>query len=299
MAKQTVALLGLGTMGSGMASNLQKAGFPLRVYNRTREKAQPLEAEGALVADTPEEAASGAAVVLSMLSDDHASKEIWLGATGALRGMKLDAIAVECSTVTPRWVAELKQHMERAGFALLDAPVTGSRMQAAGGQLSFLVGGDPKVLEKVWPVLDAMSQSVTYVGPTGSAARLKLVNNFLCGVQLASIAEAMSWVERSGLDREAAFEFLKRGAPGSPMLGAMAARMMQASYEVNFQLCLMKKDMDYAASDAEEFGLDLRTIEAVRSRLEDAVDAGWSDKDMSSLVEPIRAQARRLIFARM
>lgn len=290
MAKQTVALLGLGTMGSGMASNLLKAGFPLRVYNRTRSKAEPLADQGATVVGSPEEAARGADVVLTMLSDDRASRETWLGPSGALRGMKPGSIAVESSTVTPRWITELKQHTDAAGVALLDAPVTGSRMQAAGGQLSFLVGGDPAVLEKAQPVLEAMSQSVTYVGPTGSAARLKLVNNFLCGVQLASIAEAMSWIERSGLDREAAFDFLKRGAPGSPMLGAMAARMMQATYDVNFQLSLMKKDMDYAASDAAEFSLELRTIEPVKSRLQDAVNAGWSDKDMSSVVETVRSE---------
>jgi 3-hydroxyisobutyrate dehydrogenase len=225
-----------------------------------------------------------------MLSDDQASREAWLGESGALRGVKAGAIAMECSTVTPRWIAELTAHTESASVALLDAPVTGSRMQAASGQLNFLIGGDAAVLEKVRPVLEAMGQSVTYVGPTGSAARLKLINNFLCGVQLVSIAEAMSWIERSGLDREAAFGFLKGGAPGSPMMGAMSARMIQATYEVNFLLSLMKKDMEYAAADAEEFGLELRTIEPVGSRLKDAVAAGWSEKDMSAVVEIVRTE---------
>ena len=232
--KMNVALLGLGTMGAGMASNLLKAGIPLTVYNRTQAKAQPFAAQGARVAATPAEAVKGAAVVISMLSDDAASRDAWLGEHGALTAVEPGAILVESSTVSPAWIAEFSDLAQKRGAKLLDAPVTGSRMQAAGGQLSFLVGGPASALETVTPILKTMSKEIVHLGPVGSGAKIKLINNFLCGVQLASLAEGLTWIERSGLDRDKALEVLKSGAPGSPLLAAMSTRMVNRDYTVNF-----------------------------------------------------------------
>src|SRR5690606_22622093 len=136
-----VAVLGLGLMGSGMAHNLQRGGVQLTVYNRSRGKAEGLARAGAQVAETPGSAAEDADVVISMVADDAASREVWLGEDGALARMKPGSVAVESSTVTVGWVRDLRRAAEARGVALLDAPVTGSRDQAAGGQLLFLVGG--------------------------------------------------------------------------------------------------------------------------------------------------------------
>jgi len=214
MSKQQVALLGTGTMGSGMARNLRKAGFPLSVYNRTREKAEPLAETGAQIADTPAQAATGASIVLSMPADDDASRELWLGPQGALSAMQAGSIAIDCGTVSPEWVKQLHQEAEAQGVRMMDAPVTGSRPQANAGELTFLVGADPSTLEAARPVLEAMSKSIVHLGPVGSGALLKLINNFLCGVQVASFAEALAWIERSPLDRAQALDFLKSGAAG-------------------------------------------------------------------------------------
>ena len=135
---------------------------------------------------------------------------------------------------------------EARGLEFLDAPVTGSKAQAAGGQLTFLVGGPAAALEKVRPVLEAMSKEIAYLGPVGSGAKMKLLNNFLCGVQIASLAEGIAWLERSGLDVEKAMDLLKRGAPGSPLLANLSARMLSRDYTVNFYLKLMEKDLHYA-----------------------------------------------------
>jgi 3-hydroxyisobutyrate dehydrogenase len=288
--KQNVAILGLGTMGLGMAKNLLKAGFAVSAFNRTRAKAEPLAAEGARIAGTPAQAAQEADVVLSMLADDDASRAVWLGEGGALKAAKPGTVFVEASTATPAWIAELGAAAQAAGCALLDAPVTGSRPQAEAGALTFLVGGDAAVLEKVRPVLAAMSQNIVHLGPAGSGARLKLINNFLCGVQIASLAEGLAWIERSGLDREKALAFLKTAAPGSPLLGAISGRMVEATYGVNFLLPLMKKDLVYAQQDAATYSLDLRTAAVSESRFEDAVHAGLTDKDMSAVIEPLRGQ---------
>jgi 3-hydroxyisobutyrate dehydrogenase len=292
MAKQAVALLGLGTMGAGMAENLLKAGFPLTVWNRDRAKAERFVAQGARLADTPAGAAHGATVVLSMLADDGASRSVWLGEEGALAAMAHGTVAVDCSTVSPAWIAELAKAARARGLELLDAPVTGSRMQAAAGQLSFLVGGPDAALETVKPVLEAMSKEITHLGTVGSGATMKLVNNFLCGVQAASLAEGLAWLERSGLDRDTALDLLKRGAPGSPLLANLSARMTSRDYAVNFHLKLMAKDLQYAGEAAAEAGVKLTTAANARSLFEQAMAAGYGQQDMSAVIEPLRTSSK-------
>jgi len=285
---ERVAILGLGIMGGGMAANLLKAGFPLSVYNRTAAKAQPLVDKGAKLASTPAEAVKGAAVVISMLADDAASREIWLGKGGALGAVEKDAVLIESSTVSPVWIAELADLAMRHGVEFLDAPVTGSRAQAEAGQLSFLVGGSEAVLESVTPVLRAMSKEILHLGPVGSGAKLKLINNFLCGVQIASLAEGLTWIERSGLDREKALAFLKSGAPGSPLLGAISARMAAQNYDVNFLLRLIVKDIQYAEDEAKRSDVKLTTAAVARRLFEAAVAEGYGEQDMSAVIEPLR-----------
>jgi 3-hydroxyisobutyrate dehydrogenase len=285
---QRIAILGLGTMGIGMAKNLVKTGFSVTAYNRTRAKAEPLATQGATIADTPAEAARDADVIISMLSDDNGSRAVWTDTNGALHGAKPGAILVESSTVTPAWIAELASFAAERKLDLLDAPVTGSRAQADGAQLTFLVGGNPTVLERARPALAAMSKEIVLLGPIGSGARMKLINNFLCGVQVASLAEGLAWIERSGLDREQALKILKNGAPGSPLLGAISARMVEANYDVNFLLSLMQKDLHYAGEDAATLGIDLLTAKTAEERFIEAANAGYADKDMSAVIEPLR-----------
>jgi 3-hydroxyisobutyrate dehydrogenase len=285
---KNVAILGLGTMGSGMAANLLKAGFSLSVYNRTASKAQTLVDQGARLASTPAEAALGASVVISMLADDVASRKVWIGERGALESVGEGVTLVESSTVSPAWIAEFAVLAEKCGANLLDAPVTGSRMQAEAGQLSFLVGGSNAALEGATPVLQAMSKEIVHLGPVGSGAKMKLINNFLCGVQVASLAEGLTWIERSGLDREKALSVLKSGAPGSPLISAISARMVSQNYSVNFLLSLMTKDLLYAQNEAASLNVDLKTAEVARSLFEAAIAKGLGDEDMSSVIEPIR-----------
>lgn len=285
---ERVAILGLGTMGMGMARNLLKAGFQVNAYNRTRARAEPLAADGAHIADSPADAARDADVIVSMLSDDDASRAAWTGADGALEAARPGTVLVECSTLTPGWITELASLASSRDLKLLDAPVTGSRAQAAAAQLTFLVGGDAAAVEQARPALAVMGKQIVHLGPVGSGARMKLINNFLCGVQVASLAEGMAWIERSGLDREQALTVLKNGAPGSPLLGTMSARMTEATYDVQFLLSLMGKDLHYAHLDAATLGVELRTAKTAEERFNEAAKAGYADKDMSAVVEPLR-----------
>jgi 3-hydroxyisobutyrate dehydrogenase len=286
---EKVAMLGLGTMGAGMARNLMKAGVSLTVYNRTAAKAGALVKDGARLASTPAEAVKDASIVIGMLADDAASREVWAGKQGALLGVQDGATLIDSSTVSPGWIAELAQLASIHGAELLDAPVTGSRMQAAAGQLTFLVGGSSRALEAAMPVLKAMSKEIVHLGPVGSGAKMKLINNFLCGVQVASLAEALTWIERSGLDRDKALAILKAGAPGSPLLGAIAERMANQNYTVNFLLRLMRKDMAYAESAAAACGVLLKTCQTARGHFETAIAEGFGESDLASVIEPLRA----------
>jgi 3-hydroxyisobutyrate dehydrogenase len=152
------------------------------------------------------------------------------------------------------------------------------------------VGGNEAALAAVRPVLRAMSKEIIHLGPVGSGAKLKLINNFLCGVQIASLAEALTWIEHSGLDREKSLAFLNSAAPGSPLLATISARMAAQNYAVNFLLRLIVKDLQYAQNEAAQCGVDLTTAQAARKLFEDAVAKGFGEVDMSAVIEPLRNQ---------
>jgi 3-hydroxyisobutyrate dehydrogenase len=288
MSKQPIALLGIGTMGRGMAANLLKAGFPLTVYNRTRSKAEPLTAQGATIANTPAEAAKNADVVISILADDNASRTAWLGDDGALAAMSPGSTVIECGTLSPEWIAELNKQTKSRNIGLVEAPVTGSRPQAEAGQLTFLCGADAATLDKVRPVLEPLSKAIVHLGPVGSGGQMKLINNFLCAVQVASFAEALTWIEHSNLNRAQALDVLKTGAPGSGIFNAMSERMTARTYEVNFLLRLMSKDVRYAQAAAAEHGVTLTTAATTERLFDRAEQQGLGEKDMSAVVEVLR-----------
>ena len=288
MSTPRIAFLGLGLMGGGMARRLLGAGFAVTVFNRTPARAEPLAAAGARVAGSPREAAAGAEVVFSMVADDAASRAMWLGPDGAIAGAARGAVLVECSTLTVAWVQELAQAAAAAGAECIDAPVTGSKNQAAAGELNFLTGGNAAALETIRPALNAMGRSVTHLGPTGSGALLKLINNFLAGVHVAATAEAVAWIERTELDRAQAIAFLSDSAVGSPVTKTVAARMCAPDFTPNFFLRLMAKDLGYASGEAAKVGQQLTSAAMARDVFQRAIAAGHGDKDMSAVVEPLR-----------
>jgi 3-hydroxyisobutyrate dehydrogenase len=184
------------------------------------------------------------------------------------------------------WVQDLAGR----GFPFLDAPVTGSKPQAESGQLLFLVGGNAAVLDSVRDVLAPMSRGVVHAGPQGSGSLLKLVNNFLCAVHLASLAEAMAMIEHAGMDREKALEVLNNGAPGSPMVRTLSKRMAERDYAPNFSVRLMAKDVAYGIKEGRRHGVELTLAESTLALLRNAAANGWGEQDMSSVVEIFRQQ---------
>jgi len=276
-------------MGAGMAGRVLTAGFPLAVYNRNPEKTAPFAKAGAYVARTPRDAAARADIIITMLADDNASRAVWLDKnSGALAGAAPGTWLVESSTASVRWVHELAAAAKKRECELLDAPVTGSRPQAAAGELLFLVGGSAEALAAVRPVLAVMSRDILHLGPIGSGATLKLINNFLCGVQAASLAEAMALLNASGLNKEKSISVLTAGAPGSPLVKILTTRAAANDFTPNFVLRLMAKDLTYAREEGARHGVQMNTATPAIADFEKAIAAGYGDEDFSAVIPALQ-----------
>ena len=285
MSKPKVAILGLGIMGAGMAGRLLSAGFPLAVYNRNREKCVPLVAKGATSAATPREVAQQAQVIISMVANDDASREVWIGEDGALAGAPRDSLLIESSTLTVGWIHELASAAAARGHRFLDAPVTGTKPHAANGELLFLVGGSSDAVSAAQPVLSVLGRETIHLGPTGSGALMKLVNNFVCGVQAASFAEALSLVDAAGMDRSKAISILTGGAPASGIVKRVADRAVSKDFSPTFALRWMAKDLSYAIQEAAARKIDLETAETALSIFQRALEKGYGDEDFSAVTK--------------
>jgi 3-hydroxyisobutyrate dehydrogenase len=287
--KPSIAFFGLGIMGSGMVRRLLSHGFSVTVWNRNLDKAQALKTDGAAVAHLPREAASGAQIVWAMLADDAASRSVWTGENGALASAKPGMILVESSTLSVGWVRELAAMAKDKGCTFVDAPVAGSKPQAAAGELNFFVGADGAIPEALMPALQATGKNITHYGPVGSGAMIKLINNFVCGIQLVAIAEAIALLERTDLDKEEALNWLANGTPASPMVKNLIPRMNSRDYTPNFLLKLMAKDMNYAIAEGKSHSLDLTIAAAALAAMKEAIPK-YGEQDLSSIIELYRAQ---------
>jgi len=197
-----VAFCGLGLMGSGMAGSLMRAGHALRLWNRSPDRARPLVEMGAALAATPREAAHGVEAAISMVSDDEASRAVWLGEAGMLERLEPGAFVIECSTLSHAFVMELSERATQKGLNYLDCPVTGLPDAAARGDLTLLVGGNEEDLIHANSFLAPLSREIVRFGSIGCGTAYKLIVNLLGAVEIAATAEAMETALRAGLDLE-------------------------------------------------------------------------------------------------
>ena len=215
---KTISYLGLGTMGSGMASNLLKAGYQLTVWNRSIEKCKPFARKGARVADTPADAARDVDLVIYMLSNDQAVEEVVFGAKGILAGIKEGQIAMDMSTVLPAMSLREQEAYAKRGVDFLDAPVFGSKQEAADAKLWIMAAGNKAIFEKVKPVLEKLGQTVHYFGKNGNATAMKLVGNLIVALELEALAEGLVLAQKAGLDLNTVMEVVKVADFRSPLL---------------------------------------------------------------------------------
>lgn len=279
-----IGFIGLGIMGSRMAANLQKHGHALVVHNRTREKAEPLLAQGAVWADSPAAVAAEAEIVFTMLAPTEAVANAALGEGGILSQLAPGRLWVDCSTVNPSFSREMAEEARARGIRFLDAPVTGSKGTAAQASLVFWVGGAATDLEVCRPLLECMGNRIVHCGGTGLGASLKIVINQLLGTGMAAFAEALVLGESLGLSRAVLFPALLDGAAAAPFLKLKRERIEKEIYEpADFSLRWLEKDLHLITMTAHETGTPMPLTNAAKELYRLAIRAGRGDADFSAI----------------
>jgi len=286
-----IAYLGLGTMGSGMASNLLKAGYQLTVWNRSAEKCKPFARKGARVADTPADAARDVDLVMYILSNDEAVEDVVLGANGILRGIQEGQIAMDMSTVLPETsLRELEAYAKR-GVDFLDAPVFGSKQESAEAKLWIMAAGNKAIFEKVKPVLTKLGQTVHYFGKNGNATAMKLVGNLIVALELEALSEGLVLARKAGLDLSTVMEVVKVADFRSPLLVSNGQNILKRDFSTSFALKLMLKD----AGLIEKFAGSLRSpipgLRVVEKNLKSAVALGFEKENASAVIKALEKEA--------
>jgi 3-hydroxyisobutyrate dehydrogenase len=294
MAK--IAFLGAGMMGQPMIRNFLSGGHDVTVYNRTLEKARPLEELGAVLASTPKEAAAGADVIVSSLINDEASRATWAGTEGALQAdLKAGAYAIESSTVSLKWVAELNELATARGLNFLDCPVAGRPDVAEAGQLKIFAGGSAEDVEAIRPVLASISKSVMHLGGVGSGITFKLIYNVMGAIHVAACAEGMFACEAAGIDLATAAEGFSTGATGSPHVARHSRYMAENKHEdpVQFSGRNRIKDVDYGIRLIESVGAQSLIGHATKEVFGQMVEHGMGDLNDSELIDTLRVAHKK------
>jgi 3-hydroxyisobutyrate dehydrogenase len=280
MADQpTVAVLGTGTMGAPMARNIAAAGLPVRVWNRSKEKAEPLAEAGAHVADSPAEAVDGADVVLTMLFDADTVFDTMEAAAGAVTP---GAIWVQSSTVGVTGEQRLATLAEDLGLVYVDAPVAGTKQPAESGALTVLASGPEDVRDRLAPVFDAVGQRTMWVGEAGAGTRLKLVVNAWVLTMLEGVAQSLTLARSLGIDPTLFLEAVEGGPTSAPYVQLKGSAMVGGSFDTAFSLAGAAKDAGLIAEAMEAYGVDTAVMRALRTHQERAIAAGHGDADMSA-----------------
>ncbi len=275
------AVLGTGIMGAAMARNLLAAGMEVRVWNRTREKADPLARDGAAVAKSPAEATEGAEFMVTMLSDS-AAVEAAVG-EGALWALGEGGVWLQTSTIGMEGSARLAEMASQHGVAYVDAPVLGTRQPAEQGQLIVLASGPEVVRERCAPLFEAIGSRTLWLGEAGAGTRLKLVvNNWIVGL-VGVLAETVAFARGIGVEPERFLETIEGGPLGLPYARIKGNMMIENEFPTSFSLALARKDAGLVLEAADAQGLGLAITEAVAARFDEALEAGHGDEDLAAV----------------
>jgi 3-hydroxyisobutyrate dehydrogenase len=262
---------------------LLSAGFPVRVHNRTRSREEPLVAAGAEAAASPAEAARGADVVVTIVSDTPDVEAVLFGDDGVAAGARAGCVVVDMSTISPDATRSFGARLAEQGVRLVDAPVSGGSEGAEKGTLTIMVGGSDEDVAAVRPVLSAMGSKITHVGGLGAGQAAKAVNQVIVGGFYLSVAEGMALGLRSGLDMDRVLEAIGAGACRSWVLENRAGNVLRGEYPLGFRLALHLKDERIALDAARQAGVDLPLSAMVAATEERLSAAGFGDEDVSAV----------------
>ncbi|MGH8355135.1 MAG: 3-hydroxyisobutyrate dehydrogenase, partial [Pseudomonas sp.] len=253
-----IAFIGLGHMGLPMARNLLKAGYSLKVFDLVQSAVAELAAEGAQAASSARDAVQDAEAVISMLPASRHVEGLYLGDDGLLASISPGCLVLECSTIAPGSAQKVHQAAAALGLEMLDAPVSGGTAGAAAGTLTFMIGGDPAVLEKARPIFAAMGKNIFHAGPDGAGQVAKVCNNLLLAVQMIGTAESMALGVANGLDPKVLAEIMRQSSGGNwvlerynPWPGVMENAPASKGYDGGFMAELMAKDLGLAQEAAQ------------------------------------------------
>ncbi|MDQ8736026.1 NAD(P)-dependent oxidoreductase [Paenibacillus sp. LHD-38] len=278
-----VGFIGLGVMGIGMASNLLRKGFEVAVYNRTPGKAAILTALGAKELGSPSAVAGTSDVVITMISNDAAIREVYWGEEGIFTGARSGITLIDSSTISPTLAKELAAEAEALGAAFLDAPVTGSKPAAESGTLVFMVGGNTDKISEVEDILLAMGRKVIPMGANGSGSIAKLAHNTIVGINVVALAEGMAIAASGGIDGSAFIELVQSGGAASKAAEMKGPKLLEGNYEVQFSLELMLKDLRLSSVLSDSLSVPTPLLEASKSLFQVGESMGLGALDMSSV----------------
>jgi len=281
-----VGLIGLGNMGAAFAERLLEAGFPLAVYNRTRSKAEPVEARGASVAESVGELAARSDVVLTSVSDDEAFEEV-AAEVGA--GARPGTVLVDLSTVSPGASVRVGSMADAASLHYLRAPVSGNPGVVRSGALTFIVSGPRETLDRVEPVLRAIGPTIHHVGDAEQARVVKLAVNLMIGGLAELMSEALLLGEAAGVSRRALLDVMGTSAAGAPFVNYKAQQFLDDDYAATFTTALMEKDVDLILDAADENHVTLPVARELKTLLRAAIEAGYGDDDFIALFPYLRS----------
>jgi len=286
MEKPVVSFVGLGKMGTAMAANIRRAGYPLVVWNRTADKAAPLVELGAKLAESPAVAAAEADFVISSLGDDNSVRTIVSGCSGLLSGMRSGAIHIGTSTISPKLADELGAMHTASGQHYISGPVLGRVPAAEVGQLSTFLAGNPERVETVRPFISTYASHIIVVGEQPSqASTVKLIANFLGASSMDLIGLALAWAEKSGVSSKLIMQLLS-GFFAHPATRDYITKIGNRDFDTaGFTVSGGLKDIRLMIEASNDVKLRLSGTEALRAKLEQAIAYGWQDKDWSCFTE--------------
>jgi 3-hydroxyisobutyrate dehydrogenase-like beta-hydroxyacid dehydrogenase len=278
-------------MGSGMASNLLKAGYNLTVWDRSAEKCGQLGKKGARIAETPSDAVRDAELVMYSLSNDQAVEEVVFGPKGILSGIREGQIAIDMSTVLPATSLREQQAFAKRGVDFLDVPVFGSKQESADAKLWIMAAGNKAIFEKVKPVLEHLGQTIHYFGKNGNAVAMKLVGNLIVALELEALSEGLVLAQKAGLDLSTVMEVVKVADFRSPLLVSNGQNILKRNFSPSFALKLMLKDAGLIEKFADSLESPIPALRIVEKNLESAVALGFGEENASAIIRALEKEA--------
>ena len=289
--KTRIGWIGTGVMGRWMCQHAMAKGFSATVYNRSRDKAQPLLDLGATFAATPKEVAANSDVIFAIVGFPKDVREVFLGDDGALAGSQPGAVLVDMTTSDPSLAVEIAAAATAKGVHALDAPVSGGDVGAKNAALSIMIGGDKDVVAAVTPIFEAMGKTIVHQGGPGAGQHTKMVNQILISSNMIALCEGLLYGYKAGLDLETVFKSVSVGAAGSKALEVLGPRILARNFEPGFYVEHFIKDMGIALAEAERMNLSLPGLALAKQLYESVRAIGYGRKGTHALMLALEAMS--------